>query len=306
MALATSDTRQSFPGWDRNLRAPVPAPPAGSCDCQFHIYGDPKRYKPKQDALYEPPDASFADAKRLLDAIGFARGVIMHAMPYDTDHRLLIDTLQSMDETDRARFRAVGITKDSVSDAELDRLDALGVRAARFNIGKYYKEQQSPDSVRRSLERAREIGWHARLHVAGPHILEHAELLASVKDLTMVIDHMAHLDFSAGLDHPACRWILDRLRHHGWWLMLSNGNRISPMEEGWDDAVPFGQAFIEAAEDRLIWGSDWPHVRWRKKRMINDAESVELLYRYAANDPAILRKILVDNPARLHGFADGG
>ena len=303
MAVATAEQRQVFPGWDRNLRAPVPTVPAGSCDCQFHIYGDPARYPPKQDALYEPPDASFADAKRLLAAMGFSRGVIVHAMPYDTDHRLLIDTLAALDESDRARFRAVGIIKDSVSDAELARLDALGVRAARFNIGKYYKEQPSTDSVRRSLARAREIGWHARLHVAGPHILEHAELLASEPDLTMVIDHMGHLDFALGLDQPACRWILDRLRHHGWWLMLSNGNRLSAMEEGWDDAVPFGAAFIAAAEDRLIWGSDWPHVRWRKRRMINDAESVELLYRYAANDAAIVKKILVDNPARLHRFA---
>ena len=52
----------------------------------------------------------------------------------------------------------------------------------------------------------------------------------------------------------------------------------------------------------MIWGSDWPHVNWRK-RMMNDAETVELLYRYVDNDQALLRKILVDNPARLHKFA---
>jgi hypothetical protein len=36
--------------------------------------------------------------------------------------------------------------------------------------------------------------------------------------------------------------------------------------------------------------------------MMNDAEEVELLYRYADYDAALLRKVLVDNPARLHGF----
>jgi predicted TIM-barrel fold metal-dependent hydrolase len=298
---ATHDTPQRFPGWDRNLRAPVPRPPEGACDCQFHIYGDPTRYPPKQNALYEPPDATFADAMRLLDAMGFARGVIVHAMPYDTDHRLLIDTLEALSSAGRARVRAVGIIKDNVSDAELDKLNALGVRAARFNIGKYYKEQPTPEAVRRSLARAKEIGWHARLHVAGPHLMEHVELLDSVPGLTKVVDHMGHLDFAAGVADPACQGLLDRLRD-GWWLMLSNGNRLSPQEDCWDDAVPFGRAFVEAAEDRLIWGSDWPHVRWRKRRMINDAESVELLYRYADNDAAILKKILVDNPARLHGF----
>jgi predicted TIM-barrel fold metal-dependent hydrolase len=74
------------------------------------------------------------------------------------------------------------------------------------------------------------------------------------------------------------------------------------MVDDWDDAVPFGQAYVEAAPDRLIWGSDWPHVRWRKSRMPNDAELVELLYRYVDHDACLIDKILVQNPARLHGF----
>ena len=152
------------------------------------------------------------------------------------------------------------------------------------------------------MERCRELGWHARLHVAGPDIVEYADVLGSVKDLTYCVDHMGHVDFEAGLESPTCQWLLDRLRHHGWWLMLSNGARLSRMRDDWDDAVPFGQAFVKAASDRLIWGSDWPHVRWRKSRMPNEAELVELFYRYVDHDAGLIQKILVDNPARLHGF----
>ena len=86
-----------------------------------------------------------------------------------------------------------------------------------------------------------------------------------------------------------------------WWMMASNGNRDSTMESGWDDAVPFGRAFILAAPDRAIWGTDWPHPMWTK-RMMNDAEEVELLYRYVDYDAELIRKVLVDNPARLYGF----
>jgi len=97
--------------------------------------------------------------------------------------------------------------------------------------------------------------------------------------------------------------MVDRLKNdENWWMMVSNGNRLSPMESGWDDAIPIAQAFIAAAPDRIIWGSDWPHVQWRKKRMMNDAEEVELRYRYVDYDRTLLQKILVDNPARLHGF----
>ena len=286
--------------WERNTRMPVPAPPANACDSQFHIYGDPARYPPKPGALYEPPNATFEDMMGVLKRMGFARGVIVHPMPYDTDHRLLIDTLASI--PDNKHIRAVAIIKDHVPDAELEKLNSLGVRAARFNIGKYYNELHSKEALKRSMERCRELGWHARLHVAGPDIVDYADLLSSVRDLTFCVDHMGHVDFSAGLGAPAFRWLLDRLRNEGWWMMLSNGARLSSMTDDWDDAVPFGQAFVKAAPDRIIWGSDWPHVRWRKSRMPNEAELVELLYRYVDHDAGLIQKILVDNPARLHGF----
>jgi predicted TIM-barrel fold metal-dependent hydrolase len=289
-----------FLEWERNTRLPSPPPPALSCDCQFHIYADPKKYPPKTGALYEPPNATFQDMMGVLNKMGFARGVIVHAMPYDTDHRLLIDTLSAL--PDRSNIRAIGIIKENVSDAELAKLDALGVRGARFNIGKYYNEPQSKDAILRSMARAKEIGWHARLHVAGPHLLEYAEMMDSVKDLTIVVDHMGHVDFSEGPNGATFRWLLDRVKNHGWWLMLSNGSRLSHMTGEWDDAVPFGEAFVEAAPDRMIWGSDWPHVRWRKPRMPNDGELVELMYRYVHHDRGLIEKVLVHNPARLHGF----
>ena len=159
------------------------------------------------------------------------------------------------------------------------------------------------ESVKRSMDRAREIGWHAKLHINGDDVLDFADFLMGVKDLTMVIDHMAHLHFADGMQQKPFLWILDRLKHdENWWMLCSNGNRDSIYEKDFDDAVPFGRAFVAAAPDRMVWGSDWPHVNWRKKRMMNDAEAVELFYRYVDNDPALVKKVLVDNPARLYRF----
>ena len=291
-----------FPQWVRQTRAPAPLPPRKSCDCQFHIYGDPAKYPPKPDALYHPPKATFQDARGVLETLGIERGVIVHPMPYDTDHCLLVDTLARLSAQERRNFRATGIIKDNVSDATLHELDALGVCGARFNFGRRYEGVQSEAAILRSIERAREIGWHARLHVAGDDIESDPNLLRSIKGIICVVDHMAHLRFERGLDQPACRWLVDMLKNEGWWMMLSNGNRDSKMESGFDDAIPFAQMFIAAAPDRMIWATDWPHVNWRKRRMMNDAETLELLYRYVDNDKALLQKILVDNPARLHGF----
>jgi predicted TIM-barrel fold metal-dependent hydrolase len=180
-------------------------------------------------------------------------------------------------------------------------MHAAGVRGARFNFVRFLTLDQREAEIRRSMARLRELGWHARLHVNGDDLLNNSDLLRSLKDVPMVIDHFGHVGFEGGMDRPVIRWVLDMLKQENWWMMVSNGNRDSKMDTSWDDALPYGKAFIEAAPDRIVWGTDWPHPQWTK-RMMNDAEEVELLYRYVDGDTTLLRKILVDNPARLHGF----
>jgi 2-pyrone-4,6-dicarboxylate lactonase len=291
--------------WVRDTRQPVPLPPPKSCDCQFHIFGDPAKYPLQNDATSRQPQASFADMRRVLRILGVDRGVVVHSQRYDTDHSLLIETFESLSREERKNFRATCIIKDNVNDREMDRLNALGICGARFNLGRRWSDANDPAAVRRSMARVREIGWHARLHISGSDLADWGDFLLSVRDLPMVIDHMGHLDFSLGLQQPALLWIRERLKNDPhWWVKLSNGNRDSVMETGWDDAIPFARALIEAAPERMIWGTDWPHTGWRKSRMMNDAELVELLYRYLDHDSDLLHQVLVTNPARLHNFED--
>ena len=279
---------------------PIPAPPGGSCDCQFHIYDDPTRFPPRENAPYPPIEsATFAEAQRMHRSIGFDRGVIVHSAIYGSDHRLLLEALESLN--DRNRYRGIGIVDDRVTDRELERMHAADVRGARFNFVRFLTLDQRESEVRRSMARIRELGWHARLHVNGDDLLENSDLLRSLEDVPMLIEHFGHVGFEGGMDRPVIRWVLDMLKHENWWMMVSNGNRDSKMDAGWDDAIPYGKAFITAAPDRTVWGTDWPHPQW-PKRMMNDAEEVELLYRYVDGDAALLQKILVDNPARLYGF----
>ncbi|MDB5643929.1 MAG: amidohydrolase [Hyphomicrobiales bacterium] len=293
------DDKEKFPDWDRNPRAPVPMPPSGSCDCQVHVYEDQARYPVRWKIGHEIPDGPFHEAQRVLKVLGFDRMVLVHPSVYGVDYAMLKDILRAL--PDRSNTRGVVVVKDEVTDRELHELADLGVCGVRFHISARY-EPYPRDAFLRTVARAKALGWHVRLHMDGPDLLDYADVLETLHDIPVVIDHMGRIDFSQGLDQPAMKWILSMLTRDNWWMMVSNGNRISAMEERWDDAVPFGKAFIEAAPDRIIWATDWPHVRWRKARMMNDAEEVELLYRYVDHDKALLQKILVDNPARLHGF----
>ena len=81
--------------------------------------------------------------------------------------------------------------------------------------------------------------------------------------------------------------------------MLSNGDHLAH-EYPWDDAVPFGRAFYEAAPDRCVWASDWPHSRFGGF-MPNDGDLLDLLLDWVP-DEATRKRILVDNANKLYGF----
>ena len=74
-------------------RAPARLAPAGSWDCQVHVFGDPQTYPPWPGRQYNAPPASFDDMRRMHGALGIARGLIVQPTTYGTDHTLLLDLL---------------------------------------------------------------------------------------------------------------------------------------------------------------------------------------------------------------------
>ena len=82
------------------------------------------------------------------------------------------------------------------------------------------------------------------------------------------------------------------------WVKLTGVYRMS-QAPGFADATPMARALIEAKPDRLIWGSDYPHLSFADKVT---SEQLFDLFKSWAPDEATRRRILVDNPARLFGF----
>lgn len=284
-----------YPLFERNTRTPSPLPPPKSCDCAVHIFGDPAKYPPAQSRAYDPLPATVEDLCEMHRALGIERGVIVQATIYGTDHRLLVDGLKG-----RENFRGVAIVDDSVSDKELIRLHEAGVRGARFNLAGFFGIAPTKAVFERSIARIEELGWHAKIHGGGDELVEHADWLRPLR-LPAVIDHLAGPDFRRELDQPGCRLALELLKRDNWWIVLSNGDRRSAGGHPWDDMIPFAQAYVAAAPDRTLWATDWPHATYQKKSVPNDADLLELLYRYVP-DSALRSKVLVDNPARLYGF----
>jgi 2-pyrone-4,6-dicarboxylate lactonase len=279
-----------------DTRNPAVAPPAGSCDCQVHVFGDFEKYPLRTGGSYlPPPDATIEAAMRMHRALGLAHGVIVQSTVHGTDHLILFDALAKAGRG----YRGVAIIDDAVSDKELLRLHEAGVRGARFNFWKWLNLVPTPEGFLRQIDRIKEYGWHAKVHAAGDEWLELRDLLGKVK-IPILIDHMGHPDLRRGVDQPTVRLLCDLLKNENWWVMISNADRFSAVEHCWEDVLPLAQRLIEAAPDRAIWCTDWPHVQYDKP-MPNDAELLEFLYRAAPNAEQ-QRKILATNPAKLFGF----
>ena len=71
---------------------------------------------------------------------------------------------------------------------------------------------------------------------------------------------MARLKPADGARNPAHDLVLDLLRRENFWVLLSNGARMSAQASGWDDVVPIGRELYAAAPDRCLFGTDWPHT----------------------------------------------
>src|SRR5882757_4333254 len=282
--------------------------PKNSCDTHLHVFGNAKTYPVgNPNALYQPPeDCNFEAMMALHDAMGIDRAVFVQPTIYGTDHRLMHDVLKA---APKGKYRGVAIVDDGVSDAELARLHDVGVRGARINFGGHFKLAPSHDGLRRSLARVRELGWFVKVFGFGDEFLTVADELRKI-EIPAIVDHLGGPDVPRGTSAPVVRLILDLLKNDNWWIGLSNGDLRSKVPYPWDDVVPFGRLFYEAAPDRCLWGTDWPHVH-RFLRADKDGHSeygvdhefrsLTLLERYVPDRQARDR-VLVDNPARFFGF----
>jgi 2-pyrone-4,6-dicarboxylate lactonase len=196
------------------------------------------------------------------------------------------------------RYRGTAIIGEDCDDAELERLNQGGIRGVRFNFVRHLGGPPGEAFFRRTVERARALGWHLILHLSPQDLVEHAGLFRALP-VPIVIDHMARIGAAAGLEQPAFRLLLELVKNDDVWVKICGAERVSSAGPPFTDAVPFAQALVAVAPDRVLWGTDWPHPNVR--HMPNDGDLVDLIP-LMMPDAAMQRRVLVDNPARLYGF----
>lgn len=284
------------PGFTPPPTPPLPSTPErrapeGAADCHFHIFGPFDRFPPSPRRPYDPPLARLEDYRPVAATLGLSRFVIVQASVYGSDNRVTEAAIAGLG---RDVARGVTVLDPGAAEAEIARLDGAGFVGARFNA---VSGGGTPLAALEDLAaRIKPFGWHIQLYVEGDLLPELAPRLAELP-VPVVFDHMAGIPAEAGLRHPgfaALRALLERGRA---WVKLC-GYRVSA-GPSYHDLAPLARALIEAAPERMLWGTDWPHTQ-----IIPPPDAGKLLDLLGAwvRDETDWRRILVENPETLYGF----
>ena len=269
-------------------------------DCHAHVCGPADQYPYAPERIYTPPDATLESYQTLLQTLGVSRAVLVQPSVYGTDNRAMLAALKSNPE----QFRGVAVISNNpneVSDQDLAELNAAGVRGLRCNIVDIAdKSAGLPiEQLRNLAKRIQPFGWHLELLM---HVNEYPNLAKTFENfpVDLVFGHFGYSHAKYGVTDKGFLGLLDLMKNQRAWVKMTGPYRICDGDLPYADMRPFNDAVIRANPNRLIWGSDWPHVMV-KKQMPHDADLCDLFGTWV-KDADLRNSILVNNPCILYDF----
>jgi predicted TIM-barrel fold metal-dependent hydrolase len=294
---------------DGTQRRPSQPLPELAADCHMHVFGPFERFPLAAGRAYNVAEAPLAAHERMKRAVGLERTVLVQASGHGEDNRAMLAALAQLG----VRGRAVAVVPPGFPAEALQAMHAAGVRGLRLNLvtfGARYSgdRAQLVGDYERMLA---PLGWHLQVFAdaATLSLLEPALMRCCVP---VVIDHMGLPDAAKGTGQPGFQAVLRLAAAPHVWVKLAGADRITRASGKLRDAIPFMRALAAVAPERLVWGSDWPHIGFHPDGQVHDGE----LLPYRGMDAGELLDVLIEafpdararhailaaNPARLYGF----
>ena len=265
--------------------------PPHACNSHLHII-DPAFPNDGKAAAQE----GTVETYRLLAAqLDLERAVFVQAKPFGTDNACLLDAIRQFGVD---KSRGIAVVNADISDQGLEDLHRQGVRGIRFSVWNPANAVVSFDDCRPLAERTKDLGWNMQLHMSAAQLVERAAEIEALPG-RVVIDHLGRLDPHQGCQDPAfaliCRWI-DR---GNTWVKLSGPYLNTAQGYPWEDAARVARAYAAYAPERMLWGSDFPHVTEKEKP--DEFRLVAEIDEWFETERA-KRLALSENPAEVYGF----
>ncbi|RME14824.1 MAG: 2-pyrone-4,6-dicarboxylate hydrolase [Alphaproteobacteria bacterium] len=276
-------------------RKPAFRLPEGAVDAHCHVFGPRAEFPFAPERKYTPCDAGKDKLFELRDFLGFSRNVIVQATCHGADNRAVMDACRAAGE----RARGIASLRPDVSRAELERMDAAGIRGVRFNFVRRLVEATPRAHFLEVAERIQDFGWSIVVYFEAADLEDLAPFLARLPGI-VVVDHMGRPDVAKGAESAEFERFIRLMEDNPHiWTKVTCPERLSLQgPPGYDDVVPFARRLVELFPDRVLWGTDWPHPNM-KSHMPDDGDLVDFIPKIATSAEA-QRRLLVDNPMRLY------
>jgi predicted TIM-barrel fold metal-dependent hydrolase len=245
--------REPCPGGaelDRH-RAPKLKAPANA-DCHMHTY-DPACFAMPPNPRPAPTNGRVEEYRLLQKRIGTTRVVIVQPRNYGTENEVTLYAIAQLGPG----ARGVAVVHPTITDADLKRFDAGGIRGIRFSLGDPATRAVTPDMIEPLAKRIADLGWHVQFNVDGAQVIEFQDILRRLPT-PIVFDHLAHPG-ALGIDDPSHKIVRELIDSGRTWVKLSGAYSNSRSARRRTRRPPRSRAFVKAAPERLVWGSDWPH-----------------------------------------------
>jgi len=262
-------------------------------DCHAHLFGPYDRFPLAAERSYTPPEAIESAYLAMLARLGLDHGVLVHPSAYGKDHSLLLHALAA-----QPALRGVVVVQPG-DPLTLGGLRQRGVRGARFSHrsgpGTNFAGSASFDDLCELAPALADAGLHAELWTDCKALPAIAPRLLGLP-VPIVIDHMGGFDVNAGVDDAGFRTLLELLATGKVWIKLCAYRNLLGSPD-WRAGRPFQQRMIEANPERLVWGSDWPHLRVMP---VPDTAQLLSMFKEWAGSEVVADKVLRINPEGLY------
>jgi len=288
--------------WYENPSLPSFKLPKGAVDAHCHVFGPGVEFPYAPERKYTPCDASKNQLFALRDHLGFSRNVVVQATCHGSDNSALVDALQSSG----GQARGVATIQRSITDQELQHLDAIGVRGVRFNFVKRLVDFTPKEELMEIATRISRMGWHVVIYFEAIDLPELWDFFTSLPTI-VVVDHMGRPDVSKSVNGPEFGLFIKLMHEHpNIWskvtcperLSISGPKALDGEHKAYLDVIPFARYIVEHFPDRVIWGTDWPHPNL-KDHMPDDGLLVDWIP-HIAPTAELQQQLLVENPMRLY------
>lgn len=268
--------------------------PGGAVDAHCHVFGPSPEFPFAPERKYTPCNASKDDLFALRDHLGFSRNVIVQATCHGKDNSAMVDACRVGGDLARG-IASVGA---DITHKELAEMHDAGVRGVRFNFVKRLVDVTPKEAFIAIAEKIQEFGWSIVVYFEATDLEELEPFLKQLPGI-VVVDHLGRPDVTKGVNHPDFTRFIDFMtKNENIWTKVTCPERLTTTGASYDEVVPYYQAIVDRFEDRVLWGTDWPHPNM-KSHMPDDGALVDYIPRIARTQEQI-HKLLVTNPMRLY------